>query len=645
MSPLSDWLLDSTQGCANLRLLFSAGPEDFIDTQEIPFVDFHIPVLSSSDLLASVSDRFNPNDFRPDIYPALWSYCRGYRGRLAVKMADLLSADAIFQSSDGAWHLRDEFLTSPAGSSIFGPDVYEPIRAALHKQAPEQRRRLQTFLQLAAICGEVVLPVHLAAKAGVPEEEIDQFIDLIDDDIGNEIFEDLGYRNPSFPGQLVYRFHNPVVRQMILERLGETGAGKLCDDLLIFLQSRIPMVQSRGVARLYLELSRHSSDVKRLRIEHQLAWWIGAEEADELCNIVRRTLKTNRLSAADLMSEIEKHFFDWPAYKTVALLNALCDDKGSPQLPLDLVPAFYALRAPRLFDLGKVKESWDDAQLGLQIADKGSIAAFELNQISGSIARDRGDFRAALQYLENARAILRGIVGPDDLGLVPVSSSLAGLYKELGMFREAEQLYLEMIPLLRSLGTKHRALATMLDNLAMLYAYMDRDADAEPLCRQARHMYIDLLGPDHKDSVIATCNLGTVLRDLGLHDEAEPLLITALKGYETLFGRESLWFASALDNLSALYRRMSRYQDAESLAVQSLEIYEKLGQESPDVETVLSNLARIFRAQGKVTEEKVCFKRAIVLRSKIFAKRWQAELSLESSRGKSKDRGNPFTKV
>jgi tetratricopeptide (TPR) repeat protein len=112
--------------------------------------------------------------------------------------------------------------------------------------------------------------------------------------------------------------------------------------------------------------------------------------------------------------------------------------------------------------------------------------------------------------------------------------------------------------------------------------------------------------------------------------------VASLKGYENLYGRKSLRFASALDNLSIVYKHMTRYQEAESLALQSLEIYESiLDPEAPDVETVLFNLADLYRTQGKVIEGMAYFKRAMLLSAKTIGKMWEADLSLGFPRSKS----------
>ena len=98
--------------------------------------------------------------------------------------------------------------------------------------------------------------------------------------------------------------------------------------------------------------------------------------------------------------------------------------------------------------------------------------------------------------------------------------------------------------------------------------------------------------------------------------EAEKLLKAALKEAEN-FGPDDQRLATSLSNLAVLYKTQGKYAQAEPLYQRSLAIREKvLGSEHPDVGLSLNNLAELYRTQGKYAEAEPLYQRALTILTK-----------------------------
>ena len=107
------------------------------------------------------------------------------------------------------------------------------------------------------------------------------------------------------------------------------------------------------------------------------------------------------------------------------------------------------------------------------------------------------------------------------------------------------------------------------------------------------------------------------------------------QGHYTTFGQEAIraeqllqkainqssqpsdFLAENLTNLAALYRTQGKYEEAEHLIAQSLAIDEKIyGENHPEVATSLNNLAALYRAQGKYAEAEPLYRRSLAIMEK-----------------------------
>ena len=104
----------------------------------------------------------------------------------------------------------------------------------------------------------------------------------------------------------------------------------------------------------------------------------------------------------------------------------------------------------------------------------------------------------------------------------------------------------------------------------------------------------------------------------GRYGEAEEHFSAALKEAEN-FGPEDHRLATSLSNLAELYRGQGKYAEAEPFYQRTLAILEKaLGPEHPYVATSLSSLGVLYATQGKYAEAEPLHKRSLAIREKAL---------------------------
>ena len=100
--------------------------------------------------------------------------------------------------------------------------------------------------------------------------------------------------------------------------------------------------------------------------------------------------------------------------------------------------------------------------------------------------------------------------------------------------------------------------------------------------------------------LMETYRQGQALEKAGRYEQAISFYREALELGEREFGPNDPTTATLLTNLARLYRAQGRYEAAEPLYERALAIDEKaLGPEHPDVASSLNNLATLYRAQGR----------------------------------------------
>jgi CHAT domain-containing protein/Tfp pilus assembly protein PilF len=232
----------------------------------------------------------------------------------------------------------------------------------------------------------------------------------------------------------------------------------------------------------------------------------------------------------------------------------------------------------------------------------------------------QGKYREAIPIAETLLAIEKQALGPDDPDVATVLNDLALLYKATGAYREAESRYQQALQIYqKALGSQHPYTVTGLNNLAALYQTMGAYDKAEPLLVQALQIRQKELGPDHPDTAVSLNNLAVHYHAMGVYDKAEALYRQALQIDQKAPGPEHPEVVTDLNNLAALYHDMGAYDKAEPLYRQALQITRKApGPEHLEVATVLNNLATLYHDMGAYDKAEALFEQALQIDQKAL---------------------------
>jgi tetratricopeptide (TPR) repeat protein len=178
---------------------------------------------------------------------------------------------------------------------------------------------------------------------------------------------------------------------------------------------------------------------------------------------------------------------------------------------------------------------------------------------------------------------------------------------QAGKFAEAVPLAQRVLAIAeRALGSDHRDVATLLNNLAELCRRQGRYTDAEPLYKRALAIREKVPDPGHPDIATSRPRSTTWLCSI-TSKAATPMPSRSIS---------KRWRSARKGSVPAIRRLRScstillsfigvqgRYAEAEALYKQALAIRERgLDPGRPDIATSLNDLALLYRVQGRYAE-------------------------------------------
>jgi tetratricopeptide (TPR) repeat protein len=180
-------------------------------------------------------------------------------------------------------------------------------------------------------------------------------------------------------------------------------------------------------------------------------------------------------------------------------------------------------------------------------------------------------------------------------------ANLAKTYESQGLWKEAEELYLQVLEMrTRVLGTEHPDTLTSMNNLSVIYTNQGRWDEAEDLEKQVIEARQRVLGKEHPSTLTSLGNLASVYRNQGRWQEAEVLEAQALSTFQQVLGNKHPSTLTIMANLASTYRNQGRWKEAEDLEVQAMETRKRvLGAEHPSTLTSMGNLASTYSNQGR----------------------------------------------
>jgi tetratricopeptide (TPR) repeat protein len=228
----------------------------------------------------------------------------------------------------------------------------------------------------------------------------------------------------------------------------------------------------------------------------------------------------------------------------------------------------------------------------------------------GSTLRARGLLREAEAAYSEVLRLVEARLPAGDLLIAEILNGLGVVYKFLGRYGDAEPLYRRALAIVEAAGQTDDE-ATLLHNLGGLAHARGDFAAGEPLARRSVELRESLLGADHPTVAADRANWGALLEGLGRLDEAERAYADALGVFEARLGPDSLEAASAWSALGAVQHSRGALDEAERSYRRARVIREaRLGPEHFDLALTLHNLGMLLDDRGARAEALALLRRA-----------------------------------
>ena len=215
----------------------------------------------------------------------------------------------------------------------------------------------------------------------------------------------------------------------------------------------------------------------------------------------------------------------------------------------------------------------------------------------GDLNKEQGFFKQAEPFFLKARKINKKFYGNDSNDdYLRISTNLANLYLEMGLYRKSENLFLEILN--KRIDSKENTSST-LNNLGLLYQDQGNYVKAKDFLVKAMEIDKKRYGENSKEYASSLNNLALNFVRQGKYKKAEELYLQSIEIIERLKGNEDPSLAKRLNNLAVLYQNMGFFSKAEPLYMRSLEIDEKsFGRNHPNTAISLNNLGLMYFLQG-----------------------------------------------
>ena len=250
------------------------------------------------------------------------------------------------------------------------------------------------------------------------------------------------------------------------------------------------------------------------------------------------------------------------------------------------------------------------------IAQLSAIAIQDYSRLLFEREQVRSYLNRAFKYADNlglvyeaveldvAVAVVEDILGPDHPDTLTVRNNLACVYRSVGRFGEAIELFERVLAEReRVLGPDHPDTLGVRNNLAVAYYSVGRLDEAIELFEQVLAEHEGVLGADHPDTLKTRNNLAGAYLSVGRLDEAIELFEQVLAERKRLLGADHPDTFNVRNNLASAYDSVGRFGEAIDEWEKLLPDCQRLlGPDHPDTLKTRNNLAGAYLSVGRFGE-------------------------------------------
>jgi serine/threonine protein kinase/tetratricopeptide (TPR) repeat protein len=252
------------------------------------------------------------------------------------------------------------------------------------------------------------------------------------------------------------------------------------------------------------------------------------------------------------------------------------------------------------------------AQLSNGLSAHDAVRAELMHTIAG-VYRALGLFDEAERFSTGALTLRRELFGSEHPDIAASLDDLGQIARDRTFYEQAVRLHREALVMRRTLlAHDHPDVAQSLSNLALALRERGEYVEAEQLAREALDIRRRRLGSDHPDTLVTTNVLGDIQSSTGKFADAERSYMFVLEARRRLLPPDHPRIAVSLNNAGDAAHRSGRLFDAEKLYREALNIRRRiLDPDHVDATASMVNLAAVLQALGQLDEAEALFREAL----------------------------------
>eukprot|EP00729_Bicosta_minor_P012333 gene12333-biopygen27050 len=216
-------------------------------------------------------------------------------------------------------------------------------------------------------------------------------------------------------------------------------------------------------------------------------------------------------------------------------------------------------------------------------------------------------FEEAIMLHKTTLRSQRRVLGMEHRDTLGTKSALATALKANGQLEKAEKMFrTTMKTMKRVLPKNDDHILTTLNNFAgFLLDELDKHAEAETMYREVLAIQLQMLGPEHPDTLMTKGNISITLFRQGKYAEALPLARDFYRGYTKVYSSKHPYALDAASHLGHTLMKLGEYAESEAILRETLVLQrEVLGPEHQATKRTATNLQTLI-SNGDATVQTV----------------------------------------
>lgn len=245
-----------------------------------------------------------------------------------------------------------------------------------------------------------------------------------------------------------------------------------------------------------------------------------------------------------------------------------------------------------------------------ELGDQPLVRA-RLGSTMGQVYRQLGMYKEAEELVRSALLTTRAELGDDHLDVAKRSYDLALIYCNQGRFNEAEPVLLKAREICENSPHGEQRLADVLGLLGSLYTAQQRMDEARESVESALPLFDQLKDDQGKAQALSV--LAVIANISGDHEASVRYSLECIEIAQRIYEPAHIQLASYRQNLALTYGRMGRLEDREQLLSEVIASLETtLDDTHPRLSMIRANLAYTWFDLGRPEEAEALLRRSIV---------------------------------